>query len=556
MEPSSSPSPFRTFKSKKIIPSTSKLASPVETPSSDPNTPEKPMQLRTRPRRLAFSVNEVKKCALGLRKSNPEGSSSTPSDPTMKTKSGSSIDSMGKSPKKKGPSIVLPEKYELLGEFFHCMDHLIRLRRMKGKLSQFSSISRGIEMLTERRITYNHIAQMKYIFPEVIVLEKVLSYDEPTFCMMPDLQISLEPDALDNDNGKRKGGIGLSKVFRIRLANFAKAHPEGDEIPEEALPEPFNRTRQTVVPNMSLNRTSTLPNTSLCSLGAQPLKHLAPASHLRQSFQSRFLKRTSMLESQKTQLLSTPPKPPTSTVEEPCLVEKTLTPIKLSSRLPIIRLSPLSPLVSCDKDMSVNESDCSTLENNCTKQTPAKDVSTPMRMMIITPDLKTPKRSHIDDDFVVSSEKLVKRPVRSLLFNTPVKMKPIIAANIKLLPETLVQSIMEGERKAIEDQEIGISQAKRRKKVVACLPKLFNMIQAIFQSINRCVATKKELMYKIIAGHTDIMDRSEVEEQLMLLLELVPDWIWEKVASSGDTLVCINKKTSPHSIHKRLAEAM
>ncbi|MED6129756.1 hypothetical protein PIB30_111058, partial [Stylosanthes scabra] len=32
----------------------------------------------------------------------------------------------------------------------------------------------------------------------------------------------------------------LRKLFRARLRDFVESHPEGDEIPEDALPEPFN----------------------------------------------------------------------------------------------------------------------------------------------------------------------------------------------------------------------------------------------------------------------------------------------------------------------------
>lgn len=99
------------------------------------------------------------------------------------------------------------------------------------------------------------------------------------------------------------------------------------------------------------------------------------------------------------------------------------------------------------------------------------------------------------------------------------------------------------------------------------LPKLVNVIHKMFHSTNRTVITKEELLHKMIACQIDIMDRSkdkcvysftgsssltgylsfflaffvflseEVEEQLRLMLQLVPDWISETKASSGDVLV-------------------
>ncbi|KAJ6938755.1 hypothetical protein NC651_005250 [Populus alba x Populus x berolinensis] len=66
---------------------------------------------------------------------------------------------------------------------------------------------------------------------------------------------------------------------------------------------------------------------------------------------------------------------------------------------------------------------------------------------------------------------------------------------------------------------------------------------------------KIELIHKIIASHSDIADRREVEEQLNLLLELVPEWISEKLASSGDLLFRINKPYSPETVRAQLEEA-
>jgi len=83
--------------------------------------------------------------------------------------------------------------------------------------------------------------------------------------------------------------------------------------------------------------------------------------------------------------------------------------------------------------------------------------------------------------------------------------------SLALLTETVFCSfqIKEQERKAIEDQNPAISLAKRRRKMIACLPKLFNVIHYLIQSIRRWVITKEELVHKIIAGHSDITDRSK-----------------------------------------------
>jgi len=104
---------------------------------------------------------------------------------------------------------------------------------------------------------------------------------------------------------------------------------------------------------------------------------------------------------------------------------------------------------------------------------------------------------------------------------------------------------------------------------MAGVPKLFDMMRLLFQSIRRSVITKEELIHKIVAGNLDIVDRSkgllyfhhykennssvlcssnlisfpffpcaeEVEEQLKLLQELAPEYISEQLCLSGDILL-------------------
>jgi len=73
----------------------------------------------------------------------------------------------------------------------------------------------------------------------------------------------------------------------------------------------------------------------------------------------------------------------------------------------------------------------------------------------------------------------------------------------------LLLQIREKEQKAKEEQDPAISQAKKRRQMIACLPKLFNKIHFLFQSIRQSVLTKEELIHKIIASHSDIADRSK-----------------------------------------------
>lgn len=66
---------------------------------------------------------------------------------------------------------------------------------------------------------------MKYILPEAIVIKKVRTLDERTSCMKPDLEVTLNVDGIENSKSE-SGNSHLRKIFRSRLLDFVKAHPE------------------------------------------------------------------------------------------------------------------------------------------------------------------------------------------------------------------------------------------------------------------------------------------------------------------------------------------
>ncbi|KAK9164921.1 hypothetical protein Scep_000112 [Stephania cephalantha] len=582
------PSLLRSFQSKKIVQSSPKSGpSCPKTSDADPNTPERPIQppQRVRNRSAALSLKDVRTAALGLRRSGRESSLDRP-ESTESQRNGSRSSSNLAAKSRKLP-IKLPEKYEILGEFFDRMESSIRLLKTKRRTRTFTNISKGVESMMDRRFTHKHLAQMKHILPEVIEIEKVLSCDEQTLCMKPDLQITLQGDALESKLEEKKGSeyTDLRKVFRSRLLEFFKAYPEVDDIPEEPLPEPFNQSK----PNVSMSMLSLPAGSSSDTL---TVDNGMVASHLSRSIVRRFVGKVPIPESKKSQVLaitSQPSPPPIAILENSGSSNgnsssSVISHIKPSSKLPIIQsqLSSDEYLVGrstsslegngVDTVGQMEKKQSFQMEIDQRQVTPAKDILTPARLRTSTPDLQTPKRSCIshDDDVTVSPDKLLRRPptIRTLLFPTPVKnnqakdemnnqgRSSFDADIVKLLPESLLQSIREKERKVAEGCDIAISQAKRRRQMISCLPKLFNMIHLIFQSANRCVLTKEELIHKTITSHYDIVDRYEIEEQFKLLLELVPDWISEKVGFSGDVLLSVNKTSSPDLIRRTLAKAL
>ncbi|XP_016489512.2 CDT1-like protein a, chloroplastic [Nicotiana tabacum] len=586
MESADSSSLLGTFKSKKKLQMGS---DPVVSgaPSLDPwssKTPEKPIipPRRTRNRSAALSLKEVREAAQKLRKL----------DPTHPITQADASLSSGKSPAVKAQKVVdpvkLPEKYELLEEFFRSLNSSIRLLRLKGSLTTFANISTKVECLTDRRFTYNHLAQLKFLLPEAIEIKKILVHDERTYCMKPDLHITLNANAVKVDEKLKSTSdtVQLEKVFRARLLDFFKSHPEGDDIPEEALPGAFGESKQDLLTN-----SSTRPAVSQLmgeTLIASMQKQAAAASHLSQSFRKSFSHRASIAKAEDTEQLQTVPRSSLRPVSEPQIAKNSAerhtstsadkTPSKLlSTQTSRAKFSergvlssgtlPPSPLPTTPLKNMKGGDGSSLLSAD---ETPAKHTSTPAKLMTSTPVLQPTKRCYMspDGELTESPQKLVRRPprIRSLTFDTPVKsskVTEVIASResstddeiFDILPENLLQSIREKEQKQLEEKDPAISQAKWRKKVISSLPKFFDMIYFLFQSIKRSVITKEELMHKILSSHLEITDRREVEEQLRLLLKIAPEWIHEKVASSGDLLLCVSEESNAKSIRTRIAEA-
>ncbi|KAM7521693.1 hypothetical protein LguiA_011595 [Lonicera macranthoides] len=566
---SSDSSLLNSFKSKKkVIHSGSKplqsdqvSKAPDQSPWSS-KTPEKPTNQPRRSRRTAMSLKEVRQFAQKLQKSGMD-------PPNQPDPLGSGKQQTGSFPaetlvaKSKKADAKLPEKYEILDKFFSSLDSSIRLVRLKGGMSTFTNISPKIECLTDRRFTHGHLAQLKFILPEAIEISKVLIVDEHTRCMKPDLHVTLNINAIQDEKKLKSdsGNLLLRKVFRARLFNFFRAHPEVDEVPEETLPEPFNRSKQDLSTNaINPSNLSSMSNKSPIAISQQ---RPAVASHLSQFFKRQFSKQVSTHQSintnqepsvvsLETSLLpvldphfdqnSSTKKVCTSSAQSPMELSSKSTSGKVGPQPSYPPATPIKELVSASSMGTAN-----------IEVTPAKFASTPAKLISATPALQPPKRCYMspDDDSNMSPNKLVRRPERSrsLKFDTPVKntkakdevsesgMLSVDDDIFDILPENLLHSIREKEKKVLEEQSPAISQAKRRQKMIAGLPKLFDRLHFLFQSIKRSVITKEELMHRIITSHLDIIDRRDVDEQLRLLQEIVPEWIYEKSATSGDLLV-------------------
>ncbi|KAL0383607.1 UNVERIFIED_CONTAM: CDT1-like protein a, chloroplastic [Sesamum calycinum] len=535
-------SPLSMFKSKKQLhspassdPEPRKVAEPAQNPWSV-KTPGKPLDAprRLRHRGAVMSIKEVREAAMKLR----ERGSDTPArtdhcwDPRKRT---------------------LSDRRR----------SLLRLRYSFRKKS-----------LTDRRFTYGHLAQLKFILPEAILVEKVLRHDERTSCMKPDLRITLNVEAIESKSKSKSHSrnLHLRKIFRGRLLDFFTSHPEVDEVPEEELPEPFTRLKASASTSSLQPAASSLMSET--SAGAVLEGRIVTASHLSASFKRSFSQRGSGHL--------------TANIKEDQLEVSNHASVDLEHEFPGKETSADAAKSHCKSSVNTSgrekcsfetpvkcidsiKNDQLSVETTPLLRTPVDLSSTPAKLMSTTPMLHPPKRCYMspDDNSSRSPSKLVRRPPpnRPLKFDTPVKSVKVDGEFGKsgkssadddifdILPEALLQSIREKERLASMEKDPAISQAKRRQQMIASLPKLFDMMYFLFQSIRRSIITKEELIQKIITGHLDIVDRREVEEQLRLLQELAPEWIHEKLASSGDILLCVNKISSPEVIRAKLSEA-
>ncbi|KAG6547866.1 hypothetical protein Mapa_010686 [Marchantia paleacea] len=127
-------------------------------------------------------------------------------------------------------------------------------------------------------------------------------------------------------------------------------------------------------------------------------------------------------------------------------------------------------------------------------------------------------------------------------------------AIIDSLPAELVLSVREKERKINDENTKELMVRKRRQQMMAGLPKMFNQLRLIFQSLKRSVLPRNELIRNVLSTNADITDRGEVEERLKLLVELAPDWISKHPSANGDYIYRINKTANVTRIQKKILE--
>ncbi|KAL9229816.1 hypothetical protein vseg_005245 [Gypsophila vaccaria] len=437
----------------------------------------------------------------------------------------------------------LPLKYDMLLSFFDALDASLKLLRLRKSVPVFSKIRGMVETISHRRFTHQHLAQLKFLLPDEIGIEKVLSPDESTRCMKYDLRLTIT-----SANKRRRGSKHSRLRDRLisRLSRFLRAHPEGTEIPEKELPEPFNQHQQDQL------LSPVKQSSSMCAHKHSDITSetvLAQASHLSMSFSKHFSKQGLSNEVRNTIQDSTVPSTDSTLVSTSYPDEDRWESVALATEA----VQSKQPTFQSIQNPSDHKTRSFQVINN--QKSPTKSAGTTMTP--VTPALKTPKMRKLTPDYSIarSTCKEANRPscARSLMFEGPSRNGNIelhldddeFSDDHDILPENLLQSLKKKE-----------AEQTRRKLMIVHLPKMFDRVRLLFHSSKSSAVRKEALIRNLTECHSDITDESEVEEQLKLLQEIIPDWIVNKFSPSGNKLCSINKALDPDILRQQVVKSI
>ncbi|KAG5045135.1 hypothetical protein JHK86_014541 [Glycine max] len=112
----------------------------------------------------------------------------------------------------------LPEKYSTLADLFGHMSCSLRLLYLCKKAPIF-------KMFAARKFSHAHLAQMKYILPKSVYIDRVLVHDKKSLCVVPDMKITLKFEVVKDCFGE-SADLALRRYFKSKLIDFFDMHPE------------------------------------------------------------------------------------------------------------------------------------------------------------------------------------------------------------------------------------------------------------------------------------------------------------------------------------------
>ncbi|KAJ6738379.1 DNA REPLICATION FACTOR CDT1 [Salix koriyanagi] len=431
------------------------------------------------------------------------------------------------------------ERYNTIVELFDGMNCSLRLLALSKKSPTFQNISAQVEVLTQRKFSYRHLAQIKYLLPEAIQTDKILVHDK---------EIPMHEARYEN------------WIFASRLVDYFIKHPEACDIPQAILPGPFNHCKEAAFEDKACDNSMAVfcePfNERSETIAPEPMfadhsreylpaatesQMLSTPSHLQLSFNRHFSQKT-FSEEEKTHLLASPV--PSSVSPSGDLHNEHLN----EARTGEFPDQPINPEVSADVYTSTSPK--------------CKPDSLVDKLLLETPAQSTPRRAmHSSDDkqrdTTGQKQTLSCKPAKRVLDFSYLDDDKGASEYCEFLHDNSTHPLA-GSSSLLKKVEgsLGLSSVDKKafqsdtvpRQMSIQLPDLVSLVHHIFQSVNFSPITKEELVHKIILDSLDIVDRREVEEQIGILEKQVPDWICRLPAPSGDVLYKIKKMSDLNTV--------
>ncbi|KAJ6396650.1 hypothetical protein OIU77_021640 [Salix suchowensis] len=453
------------------------------------------------------------------------------------------------------------ERYNTIVELFDGMNCSLRLLALSKKSPTFQNISAQVEVLTQRKFSYRHLAQIKYLLPEAIQTDKILVHDKKSLCMKPDMKIGVLFDVVEGHD-EESDFIALHQVFASRLVDYFIKHPEACDIPQAILPGPFNHCKEAAFEDKACDNSMAVfcePfNERSETIAPEPMfadhsreylpaatesQMLSTPSHLQLSFNRHFSQKT-FSEEEKTHLLASL----TNLDIKSEQARQLCIPYSKSTSVNPLPSQPINPEVSADVYTSTSPK--------------CKPDSLVDKLLLETPAQSTPRRAmHSSDDkqrdTTGQKQTLSCKPAKRVLDFSYLDDDKGASEYCEFLHDNSTQPLAGSSSlpKKVEGS-LGLSSVDKKafqsdtvpRQMSIQLPDLVSLVHHIFQSVNFSPITKEELVHKIILDSLDIVDRREVEEQIGILEKQVPDWICRLPAPSGDVLYKIKKMSDLNTV--------
>ncbi|KAJ1295033.1 hypothetical protein BS78_01G192500 [Paspalum vaginatum] len=454
-------------------------------------------------------------------------------------------------------SIELLEKHKDLLNLFNRMESSIRLLRLRKKMATFNNIAAQVEVLTKRKLSYSHLAQMKHLFPEGIQIKSIRLHDEKSLCVYADMEITLVMDVVECTSPDQSSSMAICDVFYSKLLRFLDAHHKGTDIPEAILPEPFtSSSREKLYLEAAHNGHVAEP-----PLQGATEDGFSNVSHFPQSFKKLTSQKIVADGTEKTRLLSDPAELSSVSACDTERRNRSLTELDKHASVPVssdISATPSRRLISCFQESTPKQG---TSESPLVVGTPA--MQTPKRPLPTPLDKHEATHGHVSEPRSASSAR------RSL--NTSLKieggspsfhdgMEHVATAINDIFSEdssSFNKSLEENEPGFVTDEgEINQVDLVDSQEKITSLRTTFDIVCDISHSSKNSLITKQDLFHNILANNLEIEETGEIEEHLHILEDLAPHWISKKVINGGEIIYRIEPITDQNSVRARLVEAI